>query len=401
MAYSMTRDELCSYLIHYHSLNCFKNFIGESGVKELFKRIGCIQYDPLNVVSRNPYLVLQSRIKGFTVNMLDKLLYEDRFLIDGWDKEMSIYRTQDWPYFRRIRKCREESTKYMLARREQEEVLSYIPQILTEFQHHSYFSANDIDLGPCKAGRWGHKKISGAAMDYLFAKGDIGIYRKKNVQKVYGMIDNLIPYEILNASDPFCTDIEFYEWYFMRRIGSLGVHWLRNGGGWNGHYLSDSQLRKGIFESLENKGLILPITVPEINETFYIRKQDLSMLDMKPDYDEYIRILAPLDNLLWDRTLVYKLFNFQYSWEVYLPEEKRKYGYYVLPVLYQNKIIARMEPIKQEVNKPFRIKNWWWEPNISKNSRLKHSVKNGLKLFAQYLGADGIEESDLKMVFAK
>jgi uncharacterized protein YcaQ len=187
----------------------------------------------------------------------------------------------------------------------------------------------------------------------------------------------------------------------MRRLGSLGIHWLRNGGGWNGYYLSDSPLRKRIFESLEKKGLIVPVTIPEISETFYIRKQDLDTLDVKPDYDEYIRILAPLDNLLWDRMLVYKLFDFQYSWEVYLPAEKRKYGYYVLPVLYQNKIIARMEPVKQESNKPLRIKNWWWEPNIPRTSTLKHSVENGLKLFAQYLGTDGIEKSDLRILFTK
>jgi uncharacterized protein YcaQ len=187
----------------------------------------------------------------------------------------------------------------------------------------------------------------------------------------------------------------------MRRIGSLGIHWLRNGGGWNGYFLSDSQLRKKIFDSLEQKGLIVPITVSELNETIYIRIQDLNMLDTKPAYDEYIRILAPLDNLLWDRILVYKLFDFQYSWEVYVPEEKRKYGYYVLPILYQNKIIARMEPVRQEANKPFRIKNWWWESNVSKNSKLKHAIENGLKLFAQYLDADGIKKSDLQMLFTK
>jgi uncharacterized protein YcaQ len=399
----MTKDELCSYLIHYHSLNCFGDFTGESGIKKIFQRIGCIQYDPLNVVGRNPCLVLQSRVKGFTPDMLDKLLYKDRSLIDGWDKEMSIYKTADWPYFQRIRKCRDESTKFMLAERGQGEVLSYLPQALNELKARGHLSANDIDLGSCKSGRWGHKKISGAALDYLLAKGEIGIYRKKNVQKVYGMAEDLLPKKILNAPDPFCTDEDFYEWYFMRRIGSMGVQWLKNGGGWNGYYLSDSKLRQKTFESLEKKGLIIPITIPdiEIEEKFYIRKQDLKILNMKPVYDEYIRILAPLDNLLWDRTLLYKVFNFQYSWEVYLPEEKRKYGYYVLPVLYRKKIIARMEPVKQKAGKPFRIKNWWWESDVKKSNKLKDAIENGLKLFAQYLNADGIDKKDLEMIIKK
>jgi uncharacterized protein len=119
------------------------------------------------------------------------------------------------------------------------------------------------------------------------------------------------------------------------------------------------------------------------------------LLHKKPDYDNYVRFLAPLDNMLWDRLMVYKLFDFQYSWEVYLPIEKRKYGYYVLPVLYQNKIIARMEPEKHEVGKPFTIKNWWWEEGIPINSKLKSAIKIGLNIFSEYLNADGIDKESL------
>ena len=92
-------------------------------------------------------------------------------------------------------------------------------------------------------------------------------------------------------------------------------------------------------------------------------------------------------------------FLFQYSWEVYLPVEKRKFGYYVLPILYQNKLIARMEPIKQEIGKPFSIKNWWWEPGISINNKMKSAVKNGLKIFSEYLKADGIDKGLLEKIF--
>jgi uncharacterized protein YcaQ len=174
------------------------------------------------------------------------------------------------------------------------------------------------------------------------------------------MIQNLLPGRIIKNEESFGRDSDFYEWYFLRRIGSIGIQLLRNGGGWNGYYLSDGQLRKNIFESLEKKGIIAQIMVPEINETFYIRQQDIVSLNIEPDYDNCVRFLAPLDNLLWDRMLIQKIFNFQYSWEVYIPAEKMKYGYYILPVLYQDKIIARMEPIKQETGKPFRIKKWWW-----------------------------------------
>jgi uncharacterized protein YcaQ len=285
----------------------------------------------------------------------------------------------------------------MLARRGQSEVLLYTKQAIKEIKDRGPLGAKDIDLGKCKSGRWGHKNISGAVLDYLFSIGKLGVYERKNAVRIYDVIENLLPDKIIKAKEPFSNDEKFYEWYILRRIGSIGIHWLRNGGGWNGHFINDLKLRKKVFESLEKKGLIVKIAIPEINESFYIRQQDMRILHKKPDYDNCIRILAPLDNLLWDRLMVYKLFGFQYSWEVYLPVEKRKYGYYVLPVLYQNKIIARMEPEKHEIGKPFSIKNWWWEPGILINNKLKSAVKNGLNMFSEYLKAEGIDKKSLKI----
>jgi len=397
MEYSINRSDLCSYLVRYHSLDRFDNLSGETGVKSIFKRLGSVQYDPLNVVGRNPDLVLQSRIKGYTADILDKLLYKDRLLVDAWDKEMSIYGTEDWPYFKRIRAAMNESQRNILAWRNQTEVLSHTKEVLRELKTRGPLGAKDIDLGKCKSNRWGHKKIAGAALNYLFSIGKIGIYKKKNAIRVYDLIENLLPGSVLSAKEPFASDRKFFEWYFLRRIGSIGIHWLKNGLGWNGYYLNDSKTRTEMFKFLEKKGSIVKLTAPEINEDFYIRQQDIDEINKKPYYDNCIRILAPLDNMLWDRLMVQKLFGFQYSWEVYLPEEKRKYGYYVLPILYQNKLIARMEPMKQETGKPFSIKNWWWEDGVSINNKVKNAVKNGLKAFSEYLKADGIDKGSLEI----
>ena len=399
MTYSVTKDDLCSYLIHYHSLDSFDNLSGENGVKSVFKRIGSVQYDPLNVAGSNPNLVLQSRIKGYNADILDKLLYKDRFLVDAWDKEMSIYKTEDWPCFKRIRVSKNETYKRMLAWRGQSDVLSYTKYILKELKNRGPLGSRDIDVGKCTSNRWGHKKAAGAALDYLFSIGKVGIYERKKAIRIYDLIENLFPSEILKAKEPFGSKREFYEWYFLRRIGSIGIHWLRNGLGWNGHFINDSKTRKEMFNFLEKKGSIIKLTVPQINENFYIRRQDIDLLYKKPEYDNHVRILAPLDNMLWDRLMVYKFFGFQYTWEVYVPAEKRKYGYYVLPVLYQNRLIARMEPVKQEIGKPFSIKNWWWEDGVSANSKMKIAIKNGIKVFSEYLRADGIDKYSLEKIY--
>jgi len=405
--YSLSKEEFRSFLVRYHSLENFDNLSGKGKtgvlkptgqIKKLLRRLGSVQYDPLNVVGRNPDLVFQSRIKDFTTDLLEKLLYKERYLIDGWDKEMSIYPSAEWPCFSRIRKAEAESTKGTLKYRGQEEVLNYLPQIMEEARKKGALRPNALKLGACKENRWGHRQVSGAALDYLCMSGELGIHSKKGAQKIYAPIENLLPEKLVNESDPFSTDDDFFEWYFLRRIGAMGAYWLRSGPGWLGHYLSDPNLRKKTIKILEEKKLIVPLKIPEINETFYMRRKDLPVLNEKNQYDGAVRLLAPLDNMLWDRLMVKKVFDFEYTWEVYVPAAKRKYGYYVLPILYQNSLIARLEPVKHEKGRPLTIKNWWWEPALNENSpKIREAIQRGLENFAHYLQADGVDGESVKI----
>ena len=406
MTYSLSKEDFRSFMVRYHYLDNSDRLSGKGGIKKLLERLGSIQYDPLNVAGRNPDLVLQSRVKGYTRGLLEELLYKERSLVDAWDKEMSIYLTRDWPYFSRVRQAGEESTLRVLKRRGQEEVLSYLPHIIEEVKKNGPLSSRDLKLGATQKNRWGHRQISGAALDYLYTAGKLGIYVKNNVQKIYGLIEDLIPEKILSSPDPFAREDEFLEWYFVRRIGSLGAYWRRNGSGWLGLYLYDGSLRQRTIKTLEEKKLIVPLEVPEINETFYIRRKDISMLNEQNQYDGAVRILAPLDNMLWDRLLLKKVFDFEYTWEVYVPPQKRKYGYYVLPVLHRNNIVARFEPVKHEKGKPLMIKSWWWETdcprgegpkgNVKKKPELKEALVKGLENFARYLEADGVDKKSLE-----
>ena len=404
--YSLSKEEFRSFLIRYHSLDNFSRLSGNAKtgvldpvaqIKKLMRRLGSVQYDPLNVVGRNPDLVFQTRIKDFAADLLEGLLYKERYLVDGWDKEMSIYPVADWPRFSRIRQSEAESTLETLKYRGQEEVLTYLPQIMEEVRKRGALKANDIKLGACKENRWGHRQVSGAALDYLNMSGELGIHSKKSAQKIYAPIENLLPERIINTPDPFPVDDDFFEWYFLRRIGAMGAYWVRSGPGWLGHYLSDPDLRKRILKKLEGKKTIVPIEVPEIKETFYIRRKDLPLLHEKNQYDGAARFLAPLDNMLWDRLLVKKVFDFEYTWEVYVPQAKRKYGYYVLPVLYRNSLIGRFEPVKHEKGRPLAVKNWWWEPALIGNGlEIREAILKGLENFAGYLQADGVDGESKK-----
>ena len=356
----------------------------------MFKTLGCIQYDVLDVVGRNTDLVLQSRVQGYRRSMLYDLLYKDRHLIDGWDKEMSVYPMGDWPSFKRIRQRQKNDAQGTLRYRGQEEALSALKEIKQAIKKQGPLAARELKLGPTEANSWGHRQVSGAAMDYLYQAGELGVHSKKNAQKTYDLIERLYPKKIREAPDPFKSDAEFFEWYFLRRIKGLGAAWLRGGGGWLGYYLGNMDLRKQICNDLVEKKLILPLEVPELKETFYIPAKGKALLNKKPNYDETARFIAPLDNLIWDRGMIKRVFNFEYTWEVYTPQEKRKYGYYVLPILYKNSFIGRCEPARPEKGKPLEIKSWWWEEKTqnagaAEKKGMTSALRRGLEVFADYL----------------
>jgi uncharacterized protein YcaQ len=128
-----------------------------------------------------------------------------------------------------------------------------------------------------------------------------------------------------------------------------------------------------------------------------MRSMDKPWLDsilQQEDSSNRASILAPLDNLLWDRQLVKELFNFDYRWEVYKPVSERNYGYYVLTVLYGERFVARFEPGRDKQIGALIIKNWWWEPGVYQSDKMFSEIRQCFKRFTGYLGADHIKVND-------
>ncbi len=137
-----------------------------------------------------------------------------------------------------------------------------------------------------------------------------------------------------------------------------------------------------------DEGTLSLVSIEGIDDVFYVSSDLLIALkQVEKNETKEIRILAPLDNLLWDRGLVETIFEFKYSWEVYVPEHKRKYGYYVLPVLYGENIIARFEPLKSAKGTPLQIEKWWWEEGVEVNEVMIREIENSLSRFSKYLGS--------------
>lgn len=392
-AIKITKQQSRQFLVQYHGLSSKHMFVDKDGILAFIRKVGCIQFDPLNIVGHNHELVLQSRIKGFKPGMLQELLYEDRKLIDGWDKNMSIYCTEDWPYFKRLR----EAEKQRLGHGSRP-INKVLPQIRKEIESRGPLSSGDLEYNETVDWSWAPTSISRAALESMYFWGELIIHHKAYTRRIYDFASRNLPSELLFAPDPNTTGREYFSWYVLRRIGGIGMLWNKAGDAWLGIDGLKSKERNEAFASLIDREAILEIQVEGVKQPLYIRAEDRQLLDdviCGRTSGTKAFVIAPLDNFIWERKLIKELFDFEYTWEVYKPAAERSYGYYVLPVLYGDRFVARFEPGWDKNSKTLIIRNWWWEPGVRQGERLKKELTKCFKDFAGYLNAEAfkIEEN--------
>jgi uncharacterized protein YcaQ len=264
------------------------------------------------MVGQNAELALQSRISDFRPAMLKELLYQDRQLLDGWDKNMAIYPIEDWPYFNRRRLAAQREL------RSSDEVKKISPQIIAAIEERGPLSSLDLDFNQAVNWYWAPTRLARAALESLYFCGDLVIHRKIHTRKVYDLTIRHIPSVLLNTPEPNPTEAEYHDWYVLRRTGSVGLVWNR-GGYWYSTPANSSQ-RTTAFTRLIEKDKVLEVVVDGVSVPFYMRTQDKGLLDAvlnSRDAAPRMAFIAPLDNLLWDRRLLEELFEFYYRWEVY------------------------------------------------------------------------------------
>lgn len=358
-----TKNDAANFLVSLHGLDARTRDVGT-----VFSRLGSVQYDPLDVAGRNADLVLFARVEGYGRATLERLLYDERSLVDGWDKMMCVYPVSDWASFKRVRAHRTECARWILENRHSSEALDSRDDALAFLSAHGPSRAADMKFGQSGCGSWGHRSVAGAALDALFHEGRVCVAGKKGAQKTYDLASRLLGAEILGAPDPFPDDIAFHEWLILRRVGSVGLLWNRNGVLWQGMCpaLERRDYRRTLIDSLVSRGLLAEVSVESVDEPLWLRAEDVPAFDRAVSGSSAgcfpeARFLAPLDNLLWDRDLIEEIFGFRYRWEVYTPVAKREYGYYVLPILYGSRFIGRFEPVMNRKTKALEIRNVWYE----------------------------------------
>jgi uncharacterized protein YcaQ len=417
-ALTLSQQQARQFLLAQQQLLPPRSLQGKTSLLEFIQHVGCIQFDPLNVVGQNPDLVLQSRIVDYKPEMLEQLLYQDRQLLDGWDKVAAIYLIGDWPYFSRHR-------AYMVARHIESEKSPLrvamevkaavserdVPErlleqqnnslgltweqvresVLAAIQTHGPLSSNELKDDTSIDWTWGKPtRLSKAAMETLYATGDLIIHHRSGTRRYFDLAERHIPAEIYNAPDPNTSDPDYQDWHVLRRIGGMGLAHPRSADHWLGILGVKSPQRTAALHRLVEGGKLVAVAVEGVPEqTFFMRAADLPVLeDLQSTQNTdppQAAVIAALDNLIWDRQLTRWIFDFDYIWEVYKPKAKRQYGYYVLPVIYGDRFVARFDPSFDKQKRSLTIDNWWWEEDVHPDEAMETALLACFQAFNRYL----------------
>ena len=389
---TVTQEQARQFILLKQGLLGEHRFIGKNGAYQYIRQAGCIQYDPVDVCGRNAELTLQSRVKGFTKQMLDDLLYRDRLLVDYSDKELSIWPGEDWPFFARYReRSMTQGRSFAGIPELEEEAVRYIrangpvssdtlPIDGTVFWHSSMHWS----------GHW-HKESPAArsVLEQLYTDGVLLIHHKSGTRKYYDLAEKYLPADLLSAPDPCPDEFSWQCWRVLRRIGAVGLLWNRRSDAWLGISMTAEQ-RDAAFDRLEKEGSVTPVRVDGLRFPLYLLSGDLplmeSVLSGQASLRPRLEFLAPLDPVLWDRKLIEAVFGYQYTWEIYTPVSRRKYGYYVLPLLYGDRLIGRIEPKADRKTKTLTVQNLWLEPGVRLTKKLSARIDRAMQQLAKFNG---------------
>jgi uncharacterized protein YcaQ len=394
---SISKDHARRFQLTHQGLFPPRKLDGKQGVLDFIRRVNCIQYDPINVVGQNPHLVLQSRVHNYKPAMLNALLYEDRKLLDGFDKQMSIFPVEDWPSFAMYRK--NFGAEYA-GHQTTVQAAKLMAWAKKEIKERGPLSSIDLEEDT-RIDWWlsGTTRAVRIALDILFISGEIVVHHRVGTRRYFDLAKRVIPAKLFKGKKPRVSEEAYKDWHVYRRCGGVGLVQTKNDAKWGGiHGWQAAKIRASI-NRLADAGKLVHVKIDGLpREKFFVRGVDLPLLDItaKPSRARKgAAFIAPLDNMTWQRGVLSMLFDFDYIWEVYIPTPKRKWGYYVLPVLYGDRFVARLDPAFDRATKTFVILNWWWQPGVDKkDGEMLAALQDCVRDFARYLGASDVKLGD-------
>jgi uncharacterized protein YcaQ len=368
---------------------------GPAAIAALTQRIGCLQLDPVSAVARSPLLVLFARLGPLHDGALDRAAYERRALFDAWAHEASLVATVDLPLHRWAMRTwlhapgpRAERARAFLAAN-----AAFAEELLDELRERGPLRARDLEdrsIEPWRYGWW-TDEVSGRQtiarmLHLLWITGRIGVGARVGAERLWDVFERCLPADAAAVAD--LSDEQAEREAALRAVRMLGV---ARAGHVRAHFLRRRYRRLAeTLAELVAAGRLERVSVAGLRGEWFASPQDLERLPaLAPG--ARTTALSPFDNLLCDRARTAELFDFDHRLEIYVPAPQRRWGYYVLPILHRERLVARADLALDREAGLLRVLALHREPTVRRTAALERALARALERLAAWRGARGVE----------
>lgn len=363
---------------------------------DVMKDIRYLQIDPMRIVAQSQTLVLWSRIGLYDLANLDALLWKERRLLEDWAQATSIVLTEDYSIFKALKRSFAEgdSAWARKIRNWMEKNREFSLYILKELSSKGLLLSSQFEdraVTNWSSSGWTAGRNIGMMLYLLKAQGKIMVAGRRGNTKLWDLTEHFLP---KSTPKDELSDHEVARRVTQLSLRALGVarqkhierHFVR------GCYQKLSE----VLAELEAEERIIQVGIKEgkrsWKDTWYVHVDDVPMLDWLEagNWEPRTTLLSPFDNLISDRSRTEQLFNFRFSFEVYVPKSKRKYGCYVMPILHGDRFIGRIDPVMDRKKEWLTINAVHAEPNTPKSKEAPQAVANTVEELGRWLGAKEI-----------
>lgn len=349
---------------------------------EEIERLGFVQLDSINVVERAHHHILGTRFRAYKPEMLDAL-HRRGALFEHITHDASLIPSQ-WFRHWHHRFLKTPSSAWF-----RQQLGPKPRQVLREVRRRieveGPLMARDFDDPQGRAGTWWQWKPAKAALEFLWRAGELAVAERRNFHKVYDLSERVIPQK---HYEPRSTQTELVAWACSSALTRLGVATPREiAGYWRA--VSLSAVQQWLRAALRS-GAAVPVLREAVDGT-KIRAVALASWEQEASRvspaNPAMRLLSPFDPAIRDRRRCLELFGFHYRFEAFVPEPKRQYGYYVLPILWGDKLVGRLDPKLDRKTGTLTVLGLWWEPRVPASDQRKRALNDALNAYSQLIGA--------------
>ena len=361
---------------------------GPDAVLEVFRRLGSIQFDPLAVAGRNHDLVLHARVAGYDPGWCDRL-YERREIFEAYNKGLSLVPTTEFAWFRGTLSRNSQRTLTEngdVAERVLERIRADGPQSALDFERERGTTTDWFGMAT---------NTVRAVLEAYAVTGVLGLARRDGNRRYYDLLERLLPADVLAHKIPLEEQLRHKLLSRYRAHGLLGVGGGGDVFGGIGPAKPDARWpgypgRNALREELVERGDLVSVEVEGLRGRRFVVSEDAKLLEAPPDPPASVAFVPPFDAIVWDRGLLGSLFEFEYVWELFIPPGKRRWGWYVLPILFGDRFVGRIEPRIDRAEARVHVLDVWWEDGFvpRRVDGFVDAMRDALRAYLGFTGAD-------------